>query len=662
MTGLRVLAAAVFLSLSAWSASAQEGCGDLRACLRPLAGEVAQILSREAISRGERLQVSFRPAYMESLGVSIYCRALSMGLRNALNEEVGDVRDGFGLDFDVRPAPRSRVEPPEVAATWEWERDRAALALEVHVALPERRERRASGRIPAAALSRGERACLFSFAAGERWIEAEAPGVLREEPTFRADAEVAEYERGEELRVLGRIEAVDGSGGVWSVVAWRDPVTRERRNLFATGLGSFSEARRLLEEAREADDAAWERARSSDTASAYADYLSAYASGLHVSEARRLLEEAQVKEAREADDAAWERARSSDTASGYADYLSAYASGLHVSEARRLRDAALERERSRAVDDAAWERARSSDTASAYADYLSAHPSGRHVSEARRLRDAALERERGPAVGDIFRDCADCPAMVVVPSGSFMMGSPPSEEGRDDDEGPVHRVTIGARFAVGVYEVTRGEFGRFVSSTGRSMGNGCWTYEDGEGEYRSGRSWLSPGFSQTDLHPAVCVSRDDAQAYVDWLSRETGEAYRLLSESEWEYVARAGTTTRYHWGDAIGRNLANCWDCGSRWDGGKGTSPVGSFGANAFGLHDVHGNVLEFVEDCVNESYAGAPRDGSAWKGGDCSRHVLRGGSWYYGPRVLRAADRLRDDTGDRLNVVGFRVARTFTP
>ena len=314
--------------------------------------------------------------------------------------------------------------------------------------------------------------------------------------------------------------------------------------------------------------------------------------------------------------------------------------------------------------DAAWERTRSSDTASAYADYLSAYPSGRHVSAARRLRDAALERARrelGPVVGDVFRDCADCPEMVVVPSGSFMMGSPPSEEGRDDDEGPVHRVSIPARFAVGVYEVTRGEFGRFVSSTGRSMGNECWTYEDGEWADRSGLSWRSPGFSQTDSHPAVCVSWEDARAYVAWLSRETGEAYRLLSESEWEYVARAGTTTRYHWGDAIGRNRANCGDCGSRWDN-ESTSPVGVFGANAFGLHDVHGNVFEWVEDCWHASYAGAPRDGSAWKGGDCSRHVLRGGSWFDYPWNLRAANRLGVVAGDRVSGVGFRVARTFTP
>ena len=324
-----------------------------------------------------------------------------------------------------------------------------------------------------------------------------------------------------------------------------------------------------------------------------------------------------------AGDAAWEHARSSDTASAYADY-----------------DAALERERSRAVDDAAWERAHSSDTASGYADYLSAYPSGRHVSEARRLRDAAL---RGPAVGDVFRDCDHCPAMVVVPSGSFMMGSPPSEEGRDDDEGPVHRVSIPSVFAVGVYEVTFEEWDACVSD------GVCYPSRD-EGWGRGQR-------------PAINVGWPKVQEYVRWLSRETGKAYRLLSESEWEYVARAGTTTRYHWGDAIGRNLANCDGCGSRWDG-ESTSPVGVFGANSFGLHDVHGNVAEWVEGCNLDSYAGAPNDGTPNTDGSiwCGTRVVRGGSWDNNPWDLRAANRDGAAFYYFYDYVGFRVARTFTP
>ena len=255
-------------------------------------------------------------------------------------------------------------------------------------------------------------------------------------------------------------------------------------------------------------------------------------------------------------------------------------------------------------------------------------------------------------VGEVFRDCPHCPEMVVVPSGSFMVGS--------DDEGPGHRVTIGSPFAVGVHEVTRGEFGRFVSAPGRSMGNFCWTWLSAR-EFSGVWSWRHPGFPQTDSHPVVCVNWEDARAYVQWLSRETGESYRLLSESEWEYVARAGTVTRYWWGDDIGRNRANCDGCGSRRDDDR-TTPVGSFAANRFGLFDVHGNVWEWVQDCWNDSYAGAPGDERAWERGKCSRRVLRGGSWFDPPWYLRSAYRLRVDPGVRYGSAGFRVARTLTP
>ena len=157
------------------------------------------------------------------------------------------------------------------------------------------------------------------------------------------------------------------------------------------------------------------------------------------------------------------------------------------------------------------------------------------------------------------------------------------------------------------------------------------------------------------------VSWEDAQSYVRWLSRETGEEYRLLSEAEWEYAARAGTRTRYWWGDAIGRNRANCAGnhCGDSY---RYTAPVGSFSSNGFGLHDMHGNVWEWVEDCWNDSYRGAPSDGSAWESGDCGVRVLRGGSWSHVPRLLRSAYRFGSTAGDRSSYAGFRVARTLTP
>ena len=254
----------------------------------------------------------------------------------------------------------------------------------------------------------------------------------------------------------------------------------------------------------------------------------------------------------------------------------------------------------------------------------------------------------GAACRTTFQDCPECPVMVVVPSGSFLMGSPESEEER-----PVHRVTIGYPFAVGMYEVTVGEWGACVS------GGGClWFFgiaDEGWG------------------HPVTQISAwEYTQDYVRWLSRETGKEYRLLSESEWEYAARAGTTTRYWWGDEVGWNRASCRGCGSRWDG-RQTAPVGSFSPNPFGLHDVHGNVREWVEDCWNESYLGGyeifhvkPADGSAWeesgiirRGMRCHR-VLRGGSWGSVPWDLRSASRTRGYLNPAR--VGFRVARTLTP
>ena len=252
-------------------------------------------------------------------------------------------------------------------------------------------------------------------------------------------------------------------------------------------------------------------------------------------------------------------------------------------------------------------------------------------------------------VGERFRDCDGtwCPELVVVPAGSFMMGSPEGEVGRGGDEGPVHEVRIREPVAVGVYEVT------FVEWDACRRGGGCTRNPGDSGWGRGDR-------------PVINVSWEDAQEYVRWLSRETGERYRLLSESEWEYVARAGTTTPFHYGSTVSTEQAN-YD--GRYTYGSGrqgrylvrTVPAGSFPANAFGLHDVHGNVREWVEDCWHGDYNGAPTEGSAWTGGgDCSRRVLRGGSWYDLPGSVRSAFRGRNATGYRSDDVGFRVARTL--
>ncbi len=237
--------------------------------------------------------------------------------------------------------------------------------------------------------------------------------------------------------------------------------------------------------------------------------------------------------------------------------------------------------------------------------------------------------------GEAFRDCPECPEMVVIPAGSFMMGSPAKEPGRFDNEGPQHRVIIPRAFALGRYEVTFAEWDACVQA------GGC------------GRRPGDYGWSRGN-RPVINVSWDDAREYVRWLSRKTGQAYRLPSEAEWEYAARAGTTMAFHFGIDINPKQAN-------YGGNEGkTVAVGSFSANAFGLHDVHGNVREWVEDCWSGSYEGAPLDGSAWTAGDCRRRVLRGGSWNNNPRNLRAANRNKYSTGNQNYNDGFRIARTL--
>jgi formylglycine-generating enzyme required for sulfatase activity len=258
-------------------------------------------------------------------------------------------------------------------------------------------------------------------------------------------------------------------------------------------------------------------------------------------------------------------------------------------------------------------------------------------------RQAEEERRRiaqagsRPQAGQAFRDCPDCPEMVMIPAGSFMQGSPPSAADSSSDEGPQRRVSVSA-FAMGKYTVTFAEWDVCVQA------GGC-------NGYRPADVW------GRGTRPVNFVSWEDAQAYVQWLSRKTGKRYTLPSESQWEYAARAGSTTAYYWGDAIGSGNANCRGCGSQWDK-KQTAPVGSFRPNAFGLHDMAGNVWQWTADCWNEKYNGAPTDGSAWTSGNCERRVIRGGSWKDIPLRLRSASRSGDFT-QRINDLGFRVLRT---
>ena len=283
--------------------------------------------------------------------------------------------------------------------------------------------------------------------------------------------------------------------------------------------------------------------------------------------------------------------------------------------------------------------------------------------------------DRTLVAGKEFRDCEACPLMVVVPAGSFIMGSSAREKGRYDNEGSRHDVQITRRFAAGRYEVTRDEYGMFVQETGHHTPGGCRTGDGKKLRKDRRRSWQDPGYDQTGRDPVVCVAWHDAKAYVEWLSGKTGQEYRLLSESEWEYAARAGTGRRRFWGEdsrerglcrranGAGSESSFEWRNKACRDGYKRTSPVGSFGSNDWGLDDMIGNVWEWVEDCWHEDYSGAPTDGSAWtSGGGCSKRVLRGGAWNSFPRNLRSAVR-HGGTADVTNYyIGFRIARTLIP
>jgi formylglycine-generating enzyme required for sulfatase activity len=281
------------------------------------------------------------------------------------------------------------------------------------------------------------------------------------------------------------------------------------------------------------------------------------------------------------------------------------------------------------------------------------------------------------------RDCDACPEMVSIPGGEFMMGTPAGDSERGDNELP-QRVVRVKPFALGKTEVTVAQWREFARASGyqtqaernvQAQGCNTWEPDDAAWAWREGRSWRAPGWSQKDNEPVVCISWVDAQAYVRWLDQHSGvKGWRLPNEAEWEYAARAGSTTRRPWGDdEVSCTYANGTDRtigprGRVWserpfckDGYWFAAPVGSFRPNAWGLHDMLGNVWEWVQDCYL-SYAGAPTDGSAHETNDCRGRVLRGGAWDEPPSVLRSAERFWLGSGNRNNNVGLRVAKTLPP
>ena len=263
-----------------------------------------------------------------------------------------------------------------------------------------------------------------------------------------------------------------------------------------------------------------------------------------------------------------------------------------------------------------------------------------------------LPRQQQPtvrSVGDVFRDCPDCPEVVILPPGHFLMGS--VRRGLETvtrDEMPQHLVTIGQPIAVGRYEVTFAEWDACMAD------GGCNDYKPRDEKWGRGN------------RPVIHVDWDDAQSYVSWLTRKTGKPYRLLSEAEWEYAARAGTTTPYYWGkDPRRTEICAYANAGPLYRCADKTLPVGSLRPNSFGLYDMSGNVLEWTADCWNNTYDGAPSQGSVWQEGNCKMRVLRGGSWYEHARMdvpapFRSAARHRLWGSSGTKYIGFRVARTM--
>jgi formylglycine-generating enzyme required for sulfatase activity len=280
---------------------------------------------------------------------------------------------------------------------------------------------------------------------------------------------------------------------------------------------------------------------------------------------------------------------------------------------------------------------------------------------------------------DSFRECQNCPEMVVIPAGEFLMGSARDEIDNElafVNEAPEHKVRVKDMIAIGRFEVTRDQFAGFVNATSYRGSGRCMTFEQNDPRERENRSFLAPGYAQDGNHPAVCVSWTDAQAYVDWLSKTSGKTYRLPSEAEFEYASRAGGTARYGFTNdpADLCRFANGADQSAKTaglpadatymacsDGYAFTAPVGSFAANAFGLHDLIGNVWEWTADCFADDYNSAGPDSAPRNAPGCTARTVRGGDWFSTASTLRPAVRAKANQDAHNDDIGFRVVRVLT-
>ncbi|WP_376696529.1 SUMF1/EgtB/PvdO family nonheme iron enzyme [Wenzhouxiangella sp. EGI_FJ10305] len=527
---------------------------------------------------------------------------------------------------------------------------------------------------------------LHQQAASERIAQLETKGQ-------NTVARVQDY-----LNRLGYRVPNDGEVDTRTTESIRD--FEQAQGLVVTGTADEVVLKSLTEEYNRRDDAAWTQAGEQDSASAYEQYQQDFPSGRYIDQVDDRIAAARDREA-------WATARGADTEQAYRQYAEAFPQGEFIDEVEgEIARVQVEAHRQREEVEAAEHRRElitgiQTELKRLGRDVTVDGVAGQGTTDQIRAFERATDRtesgepsqsllaalevtDRWPGLeaGETFQDCTDCPEMVVIPAGSFRMGSPSGEADRDNDEGPQHNVSIPA-FALATTEVTVGEFRRFVEVTDyrtdaeKSAGgdDGCFAYKGDTAGYKAGTSWRDPGFSQGNDHPVTCISWNDAQAYVRWLSEQTGEDYRLPSEAEQEYALRASSTTAFPWGSNAGGACShgNVLDqtatsstlsafssiAVSCTDNQVLTAPVGSYRKNGFGLFDMTGNALEWAQDCWNESYRGAPSDGAAWMSGDCGRAVLRGGSWGNGGLGLRSAKRNWVTRVFRYDVTGFRPARS---
>ncbi|NMY11053.1 formylglycine-generating enzyme family protein [Pseudomonas veronii] len=258
-----------------------------------------------------------------------------------------------------------------------------------------------------------------------------------------------------------------------------------------------------------------------------------------------------------------------------------------------------------------------------------------------------------PQPGKVFKDCKDCPEMVVLPAGTFTMGTPDDEVGREPDEGPMHAVTFAKPFAMSRFQITAGEWDSYIRQTGVKIA---------DGDTRPGRECIAskPRYPQSPRQPAVCMDMDDIKHYVAWLSKKTGQPYHMVSEAQREYAARAGSSGPFPFpfDEGKGYSIAEHANTYGPADGYSFSSPAGSYPPNAFGMYDMHGNVYERVADCEHPNYIGAPTDGSAWVEPNCESYQIRGNDWGEAPVFSRSGNRNNIYPQTRGDWIGFRVVR----